>query len=215
MTAIDWGKERQLRKVYQAMADGELERIAADLATLTDAARDALRGEMISRGMRRLVDLGPAAEDERKIEQERERLEPMVIRRYRDLPEATIGKSILDSAGITSFLADFNVIRLDWFISNLLGGVKLLVRKKDADLATALLEQETPDQFYVEGLKQYEQPRCPQCSSTDISLDGLHKPASYASLLIKVPIPIIDHGWRCHSCGHNWEEEPGPEPSAQ
>jgi len=52
----------------------------------------------------------------------------VMVRRYRDLPEAVIVKSILDAEGIDCVLSDENLVRMDWFWSNLLGGVKLWVR---------------------------------------------------------------------------------------
>jgi len=55
-----------------------------------------------------------------------------VIRRYQHLPEALLSKSILDSSGIESILVDENLVRIDWFYSNLVGGIKLLVRGEDA-----------------------------------------------------------------------------------
>ena len=52
-----------------------------------------------------------------------------------------MAKSILDSAGIESFLADENVISMNWLWSNALGGVKLQVRKTDAAIASDSLDQ--------------------------------------------------------------------------
>ena len=52
-----------------------------------------------------------------------------------------MAKSILDSAGIESFLADENVISMNWLYSNALGGVKLQVRNADAAIASDLLNQ--------------------------------------------------------------------------
>ena len=65
----------------------------------------------------------------------------LVRRRFRDLPAALLFDSILDSAAIECFLADENTIRMDWFWSNLLGGIKLCVRMADADTASSLLVQ--------------------------------------------------------------------------
>ena len=48
------------------------------------------------------------------------------------MPERVLAKSMLDSAGIESFLGDENLVRLDWFYSNLVGGIKLMVREEDA-----------------------------------------------------------------------------------
>src|SRR5207237_7410244 len=126
---------------------------------------------------------------------------PEIIRKYRDLPEAWIAKSILESAEIECFLADDNMVRLDWFYSNLIGGIKLLVRKEDSEAATKLLDESRPERFDVEGVGEYEQPHCPHCGSMDISLDGLDKPTTYAALFVNLPVPVIVKGWKCHACG--------------
>jgi len=63
---------------------------------------------------------------------ERERIppnptRPVALRRYLDLTEAIVYKTALESAGIDCFLYDDNLVRLDWFYSNAIGGVKLVV----------------------------------------------------------------------------------------
>ena len=55
---------------------------------------------------------------------ENEQAQFVILRRYRDLPEAVTAKSILDSERIDCFLSDENLVRMDWFWSGLLGGVK-------------------------------------------------------------------------------------------
>jgi hypothetical protein len=45
------------------------------------------------------------------------------------------------------------MVRLDWFISNLLGGVKLQVRHEDAEVAKQILEQPIPENFDVPELE--------------------------------------------------------------
>src|SRR5260370_22426447 len=133
---------------------------------------------------------------------------PVMIRRFRDLPEAEIAKSILDSAGIESFLGEENIVRLDWFYSNLVGGIKLLVRAEDAEAASRLLGQNVPENFDVEGLGEYKQPRCPRCQSWDVAFDGLDKHITYALLFfLGLPIPITNKGWKCHSCGNVWKDD--------
>ena len=41
----------------------------------------------------------------------------VMLRRYRDLPEAVIVKSIVDAEGIDCVLSDENLVRMDWFWS--------------------------------------------------------------------------------------------------
>ena len=52
----------------------------------------------------------------------------VLLRRYLFLSDALLSKAVLDSAGIECLLSDANTIRVDWFWSNLLGGVKLWTR---------------------------------------------------------------------------------------
>jgi hypothetical protein len=135
---------------------------------------------------------------------------PVMIRRFRDLPEASIAKSILDSVGIENYLADDNLVRLDWFYSNLIGGIKLYVHQQDVEEANNLLNQGVPEKFEVDTPGEYEQPRCPKCQSFEVSLDGLDRPPTYAALFVSFPIPFTNKGWKCHSCGHSWKEDVAP-----
>lgn len=64
---------------------------------------------------------------------------PVILRRYRDMPAAFVEKSVLEDAGIECFLQDDNVVRMDWLWSNALGGIKLIVREKDAADAEKIL----------------------------------------------------------------------------
>jgi hypothetical protein len=65
---------------------------------------------------------------------------PVILRRYRDMPAAFVEKSALENAGIQCFLQDDNVVRMDWFWSNAMGGIKLIVREKDAADAAKVLD---------------------------------------------------------------------------
>ena len=135
-----------------------MERVAGQAYELTDPAREALRVEMERRDLNApLVPYPPGNEVE---------VRPMVtVRRFRDLPEAIFAKGSLESAGIECALVDDNMVRLDWFISNLLGGAKLQVRLEDAAAAEEILGQPIPENLDVSGVGEYEQPRCPKCRS--------------------------------------------------
>jgi hypothetical protein len=130
----------------------------------------------------------------------------LVIRRFRDLPDAFLFESMLDSAGVECFLAEENTIRMDWLWSNLLGGIKLCVRKSEADEASSLLEQPILDRFDVEGIGEFQQPRCPNCNSLEISFQGLNRPVDYTRALFGGPRPLHCSLWECDFCGHQWSE---------
>jgi hypothetical protein len=130
----------------------------------------------------------------------------VILRRYRELPEAVVVKSILDADGIECFLSDENLIRMDWFWSGLLGGVKLWVRQQDVDQAQNLIDQSSPEEFNVAGVGEFKQPQCPDCRSLDVSFQELIKPVAFISAYFGLPIPLKRRGWKCHSCGHSWRK---------
>src|SRR5437899_11649752 len=99
----------------------------------------------------------------------------VMLRQFRDLPDALVAKSILDSAGIECLLGDENIVRLDWFWCNLVGGVKLWVRQRDLEQAENLIEQSPPEEFNVEGVGEFKQPRCPVRELFDVLFEQLSK----------------------------------------
>jgi hypothetical protein len=144
MAVAGFGPKRErnrLAQLYAALSDGELQRLAGETESLTDEARAALALEM----SRRNIPAETAGEAEDSPPGGRAKLRDLLtIRQFRDLPEALLAKSVLDSAGIECFLGDDNLIRMDWLWSNLLGGIKLRVRQEDALEASRLLEGDAP-----------------------------------------------------------------------
>jgi len=137
----------------------------------------------------------------------------IVLRRFRDMPDAFLFSSILDSAGIECYLADENTIRMDWFWSNFLGRLELCVRRADADAASSLLDQGVPEKFDVEGVGEYEQPSCPRCRSFEISFQGLNKATDYTRALLGGPRSLHRSLWECEACGQQWPESSGNPPN--
>ena len=103
---------------YAAMSDGELLKLAARSWELSDAAWDVLEDEL----ERRHLEL-PTPEPIPQIEAPEKR-NLVLLRRFRDLPEALLAKGKLESAGVPCFFADDNTVRMDWLWSNLLGASK-------------------------------------------------------------------------------------------
>ena len=129
----------------------------------------------------------------------------MIVDRFRDLPEALLARGSLESAGIECHLIDDNMVRLDWFWSNLIGNAKLVVKPEDESTAREILSQPIPETFDVEGVGEYQQPHCPQCQSLDVNFQETD-PIAYVSTYVIVPIPLYRKAWRCHSCSAEWEE---------
>jgi len=134
-----------------------------------------------------------------------------MIARYWDTPKALLAKSMLDSAGIESFLIDENLVRMAWPSSNLVDGIKLTVRAQDAETARKLLEEKTPEKLDVPGVGEYAQPRCPRCGSLDVGFDEMDKQGAHAAMAVLGVLLTISHkGGTCHACGHEWQYDAGP-----
>ncbi|MGA8272925.1 MAG: DUF2007 domain-containing protein [Candidatus Sulfotelmatobacter sp.] len=196
-------ERRRLAANYAGMTDGELQRLARHAESLTELAWDALEDEMDRRHLECVDD--SAAEPR----QEMEVRELVTIRQFRDLPEALLAKGSLESAGIECFLADENLVRLDWFISNFIGGIKLNVRAADEVNARKLLDEPILEGLYIQGIGLYEQPRCPKCQSLDVNFQELDRPIAYMSAFLRIPMPVQRTDWRCHGCDAEWEDDAG------
>jgi hypothetical protein len=204
----DLEEERQrLTRLYSTMTPEELEKVVGDSASLTDVAREILKAELSRRGLPVEISEAPAGED---VFEERHLVS---VRRFRDLPEALLAKGSIESSGIECFLTDDNMVRMDWFISNLLGGIKLAVNQEDVEAAIAILDEPAPQILDVDGIGEYQQPRCPECQSLDVNFEQLSKVA-YPSAWLGIPLPLHDKAWTCRSCGHHWEDQDSVESEA-
>jgi hypothetical protein len=164
------------------MSEGELREIADDAVDLTDIARQVLVEEIGKRGL----DIRLA---ESMAVRSFESRDMATVRQFRDLPEALLAKGILDSAGIECFLVDENMIRMNWFISNLLGGIGLQVNRDDVLEAVTLLSEPIPEGFDI------------------AHYAGLDKRFALPALWFAgIPIPVPRNEWKCQSCGAEWRD---------
>jgi hypothetical protein len=193
-------KERwRLAWRYGEMTDGELESLAADSASLTEVARLALESELKKRGLSVESQSPPST----AALQQTGKL--VTVRTFRDMPEALLAKSVLESAGVYCALADANVIRTDWLWSNLLGGIKLRVQEEDLEAASNLLDQDSPE-LRTATAGDLPELACPRCGSLDISCENLQQPAATAGRMHIASRRDSHPAWSCHSCSHIWQE---------
>ena len=126
---------REFASHYSRLSDGELLKLAREAWELSDAAWDALEDELDQRNLE-------VPEPEPPPQASVPALRNLVmLRRFRDIPEALLAKGKLDASGIEYFLADEHMVRMDWLISNLLGGVKLMVDPEDFLRASRILNE--------------------------------------------------------------------------
>ena len=133
----------------------------------------------------------------------------ITLQHFRDMPEALLAKGKLESAGIESVLADGNLVRMDWLLSNAIGGIRLQVDKQDLEPARVILDEPIPPEFSTNEMgENFVQPRCPRCCSLDIGFEKINRFWTYGLwLLLSFPIPIRKANWKCYTCGIEWVEQ--------
>jgi hypothetical protein len=190
---------QRFAKTYAAKHDDELIELAEDSESLTDAARTALDAELARRNISLALEDGGNAASPASNSTEGGAIDPqnlVIVATFRDLPPALIAKNVLDTAGIRNFLIDATTIRIDWFLSNAIGGVKLGVERKDLEAAKQALDggMETVE------LPEDEEvllPHCPRCMSPTVEEQKLDPArANYTA-------------WHCDDCGTLWEMSGG------
>jgi hypothetical protein len=119
---------------YSRMSDGELIKLALESRALSETAWEALEEAL----ERRHLEVPEPEPPQVRVPGTRDLV---VLRAFRDVPEALLAKGRLQACGVECFLADENMVRLDWFISNLLGGVKLMVQPAEFSKASRILNE--------------------------------------------------------------------------
>jgi Putative prokaryotic signal transducing protein len=188
--------------LYRPMSEKELQTLLADWHSLMPDARAALTAEFAARNLEFNEPPTPSEDDAPEFR------DLVTIRRYRDLSEAIVARAVIESAGIFCFLKDENLVRLDWQVSNFIGGIRLQVAAPDVEAAEAILSQPVPSEFSIPDQPGFQQPRCPRCTSTDIMWERQGRKAALASLyLFSLPLPRGSESWHCNSCDLRWQDD--------
>jgi hypothetical protein len=124
----------------------------------------------------------------------------------------------LEMEGIDCFAKDELTIQIHPFYSNALGGVKLQIRERDLEKATAILKESGYIQekmVETEKMKDTNKPpvntdsrtQCPSCGSEEISAQK--RPGYvfvFSFLLLGFPLPFLKKNYHCFDCGLNFKK---------
>ncbi|HET6556165.1 MAG TPA: DUF2007 domain-containing protein [Prolixibacteraceae bacterium] len=134
----------------------------------------------------------------------------VVYQTFSDPINANIVKGLLDSHGIQCFLSDENIVTLNAFYSQAVGGVKLNVFEKDVQrinsiLLSDVLETETiVDDNTAKGFI------CPHCHSTNVAYGGSVKQKFSLWNMLFVffslyPL-VMRKAYHCFDCDHEFKK---------
>jgi hypothetical protein len=195
-----WQEQRRLAEAYRDKWDDELRALAESYSDLTKPAQQALRDEMLRRG---LADpLAPAtpptlnpAELPPAEGEPHDYTWKTPLCDCESMQHARLFMELLRRAGIESWIEGAG--RYTWE-SN---GPRLLVAADQLEHARTVLAQPIPEDVIEQAAESeapapFELPACPACGAAD-------------PVLVAVD-PV--NQWQCEACGHQWSDPAPAEP---
>jgi hypothetical protein len=208
--AEDW---QRLTEHYREMSGGELEELAADIADLTETAREVLRTELRNRGLREPGAAGEAWQSSDRLSAHRwagsvnpdtgeieskgqdgdeEGYSPQeftwktLLCECDDRAQAWQIYEVLRQAGIESWIEGVGS-------RNGVGEPRVVVAADQLDeareIAARPIPQEIVDLSHMD-MPEFEPPECPHCGAEDPMLESVD--------------PV--NTWLCEACGKQWTE---------
>ena len=122
--------------------------------------------------------------------------------------EAHLARTRLEAEGIACVVSDEYLVRVDWFLSNAVGGVKLMVPAGEAARARDVLRPRPRLVAVADaGTRADGEMICPRCRCDDVYYTRYNRRlAGVFILLLGFLIPWRDRRWSCKQCGYAWKE---------
>lgn len=134
---------------------------------------------------------------------------PITIATFDEPLKANMAKIKLESEGIGCFLAGENFVATYWLLANAEHGIKLQVKKSEAERALEILgtdEKVDTEQIEKNLTPEPINPQCPKCHCNDVEYEKFSKKLFYLSILfLRFPIPLSKKIYKCKNCGHTWK----------
>jgi len=128
--------------------------------------------------------------------------EILILNAYNNYVDAHIARGVLEEEGIHCWLQDENTLTIDPILTNAVGGIKVMVRKEDAQKAWDILER----------IKQEQKAAvtCPKCGSHNTEkVSTPRKPMNWLSAITTfflgeyaIAVDMMHH---CFDCGHEFK----------
>ena len=133
----------------------------------------------------------------------------VTIAQFNDCVMANLAKIKLESENIGCFLDNENIINMNWFYWNTVGGVKLQVKASDAQKALNILNTKvTLTETEQKAIHSNRGIHCPKCNSIMVYPEKINwRGTFWVVLLLGFPILLRNKKkeWECRDCGYRWD----------
>jgi hypothetical protein len=122
--------------------------------------------------------------------------------------DAHLARTRLEAEGISCVVNDEYLVRVDWLLSNAIGGVKLKVPASEAAQARDILRPRPRLVAVADaGVPGDGEMICPRCRSDDVYYARYSRRiAGVFIILLGFLVPWRDRRWTCKQCGYAWKE---------
>lgn len=128
-------------------------------------------------------------------------MELVVVKTFDNYFLANITLTRLHAAGVECYLKDEYTVTIDPILTNAIGGIKLVVKKKDARAVSSILQQY--DKEYLQSAV------CPNCGSAGIAYVARPGVANYLTAILTWLFASYaiapDYVYQCGNCGYENE----------
>jgi hypothetical protein len=126
----------------------------------------------------------------------------IILETFDNYIDASLMMGRLEEAGLNCWLKDEQTVTLNPILSNAIGGIKIMIDKKDVDKATEILNalKEIKRQSFA----------CPNCNSHNIEyITTNRKPSNVVSSILTWMLGSYAIGvkqvWHCYDCNEEFE----------
>lgn len=130
-------------------------------------------------------------------------MEFVILETFQNYIEANLVLGRMEEAGIHCWLKDENTATINPVLTNVIGGIKLMVAEEDLEKATEILNalKEIKRKSYA----------CPYCQSHNIEyITSSRKPVNWLSSVLSWLLSNYAIGvhqiWHCFNCGKEFDE---------
>lgn len=124
--------------------------------------------------------------------------------------DAHLDRTRLESEGITCVVSDEYLVRVNWLLSNAIGGVKLMVPEWEESRAREVLRPRPQLVVVADGESPETEDTeliCPSCRSYDVYFHRFNRRvAGIFWLMFGFVVPWLSRKWVCKQCGYQWKE---------
>ena len=134
----------------------------------------------------------------------------VVIATFQEANRAHIVRARLESEGVRAVLDGEHHVTMDWFISNAVGGVKVMAHERDREAALRILNETATEMDAIEvgdaSDGDADQALCPSCGSQEIYSEKIRRlPVFLSLILLGLPLPFLSRRMACDECDNRWK----------